>query len=127
MARYMARYQDPDGTRYGIPAYGWRTAPDGLATRRQLREMGLCPGRQPIAGQVRWRGVRRRGTSERVAYLYRIDLARPKRTPTPAQLAAVARATAARRTCRKCQTDYGHRLPEAWGGVCWRCDPTNEA
>jgi hypothetical protein len=122
----MARYQDPEGSRYGIPTYGWHTAPDGLATRRQLRALGLCPGRQPIAGQVRWRGVRRRGTCERVAYLYRIDLARPKRTPTPAQLAAVARATAARRTCRKCQTDYGHRLPEAWGGVCWLCDPDNE-
>lgn len=122
----MARYQDPEGTRYGIPTYGWHTAPDGLATRRQLRALGLCPGRQPIAGQVRWRGVRRRGTNERVAYLYRIDLARPKRDPSPAQLAAVARATAARRTCRKCQTDYGHRLPEAWGGVCWLCDPSIE-
>lgn len=122
----MARYCDPEGRRNaGMPTYGWHTAPAGLATRRQLRAMGLCPGRQPIAGQVRWRGVNRRGTRERVAYLYRVDLARPRTEPTPAQLAAVARATAARRTCRKCGTDYGYRLPEAWGRVCWLCDPSN--
>jgi hypothetical protein len=122
----MARYQDPDGRRSGgLPTYGWRTAPAGLATRRQLRDLGLRPGRQPIAGQVRWRGVKRRGTCERVAYLYRVDLARPRTEPTPAQLAAVARATAARRTCRKCGVDYGYRLPEVWDRVCWLCDPDN--
>ena len=126
MARYMTRYHDPDGTRYGMPTYGWHTAPADLATRRQLRALGLCPGRQPIAGQIRWRGVRRRGTCERVAYLYRIDLARPRRTPSDAQLRAVAHALAARRTCRKCQTDYGYRMPEAWAGICWLCDPTND-
>lgn len=32
-----------------VPDYRWRMAPDGLATRRQLREMGLRPGGQGVA------------------------------------------------------------------------------
>jgi hypothetical protein len=31
---------DPSGARFGIPTYPWRFAPDGLATRRQLRRFG---------------------------------------------------------------------------------------
>jgi hypothetical protein len=52
MTRYRARYLDPEGDRYGLPAYPWQSAPLGLATRRQLRDRGLCPGGQPIAAQV---------------------------------------------------------------------------
>ena len=87
MGRIRAAYWDPDGARYGIPTYWWQGAPRGLATRRQLRAAGLRPGRQPIAAQILWRGVG--GT--RTAYLYRVDLARPKRTATPAQRAASAK------------------------------------
>lgn len=43
---------DPAGTRHGIPTFPWRLAPDGLATRRQLRALDLRPGGQDIAGQV---------------------------------------------------------------------------
>ncbi|CAL9483282.1 hypothetical protein SUDANB146_03428 [Streptomyces sp. enrichment culture] len=32
-----------------LPAYRWRLAPDGLATRRQLRAAGLRPGGQDVA------------------------------------------------------------------------------
>ncbi|EFG09306.1 Hypothetical protein SCLAV_4232 [Streptomyces clavuligerus] len=35
---------DPDGARHGIPTFPWRCAPDGYATRRQLRADGLRPG-----------------------------------------------------------------------------------
>lgn len=85
---------DVDGSRYGVPTYYWGTAPEGLATRRQLREMGLRPNGQDIAAQaVR---PRRGGREPLTAYLYRVEAAAPKRPATPAQLAAVARATRAR-------------------------------
>lgn len=100
MSRIRAVYRDPDGARYGIPTFWWRGAPDGYATRRQLRERGLRPGGQPVAAQILWAGVG--GT--RVAYLYRLDLARPKRTATPRQRAALDRALTARRTCKSCRT-----------------------
>lgn len=43
---------DPDGVRFGVPTYPWRLAPQGLATRRQLRALGLRPGGQEVAAQV---------------------------------------------------------------------------
>ena len=52
MSAAYAECYDPTGARYGIPTYPWRLAPDGLATRRQLRARGLRPGGQPIAAQV---------------------------------------------------------------------------
>lgn len=84
---------DPNGSKYGIPTYYWGTAPAGLATRRQLRADGKQPNRQPYVA----RAVRpRRGDREPlVAHLYRVEDAAPKKPPTSAQLAAVARATRA--------------------------------
>ncbi|WP_399024168.1 hypothetical protein [Streptomyces sp. CS-7] len=35
-----------------LPVYRWRLAPDGLATRRQLRALGLRPGGQDVAAQL---------------------------------------------------------------------------
>jgi hypothetical protein len=116
MSRIRAAFYDPDGDRYGIPTYWWRGAPTGYATRRQLRAAGLCPGRQPIAAQVLWRGVG--GT--RVAYLYRLDLARPKRAATPAQLRAVRAALRARRICPTCRTLRGYYIPRSLG-ECLTC------
>lgn len=111
MSRYRKRFDDPSGGRFGIPTFGWRTAPDGWLTRRQLRARGLCPGGQPIAGQVLWIGV----GGVRVAYLYRVELAKPKRTATPAQLVAIGRALLARRTCPSCHTVYEHDIPRSLG------------
>jgi hypothetical protein len=111
MARIRAEFHDPDGTRYGIPTYWWQGAPPGYATRRQLRERGLSPGRQPIAAQVLWRGVG--GT--RTAYLYRLDLARPKRTATPAVHAALGKAMRARRTCPTCRQLRPYVIPRSLG------------
>jgi hypothetical protein len=99
------QFYDPDGRRYGIPTYPYHWAPKHLYTGRQLRVQGLRPGGQQPTAQILWR----RGL--RVAYLYRADLALPKRQATPAQLAAIAKALAARRTCPACGTEQPYCLP----------------
>ncbi|WP_410535456.1 RRQRL motif-containing zinc-binding protein [Streptomyces sp. KL2] len=100
-----------------LPVYPWRLAPDGLATRRQLRAMGLRPGGQDVAAVLR-RPRRRRGAL--VAYLYRIDRAKPVRPMTPARWAALERANTARRTCPVCGRDAGYTLPPSLG-TCVPC------
>ncbi|MFF5675285.1 RRQRL motif-containing zinc-binding protein [Streptomyces hygroscopicus] len=110
---------DPTGTTWGLPTYPWHLAPDGLVTRRQLRALGLRPGGQPIAAQV-MRRSRRRKTGVQVAYLYRLDLAKPVRPMTPARSAALAAAMRARRTCPQCSTDAGYCIPTSLG-VCVTC------
>ncbi len=92
----LAQFYDPDGERYGLPTYPYHWAPDGLLTIRQLRVKGLRPGGQDIAAQILWRRGRR------VAYLYREDLAKPKRRATINQLAAIGKALRARRICPTC-------------------------
>ncbi|MEU9655324.1 RRQRL motif-containing zinc-binding protein [Streptomyces chartreusis] len=109
---------DPSGARYGIPTYPWRLAPDGLATRRQLRAEGLRPGGQPIAAQA-MRMNRRTGTP-RVAYLYRIDRAKPVRPMTSRRWGALALAMLARRTCPACRLDVGYCIPRSHG-ICGMC------
>ncbi|WP_432758480.1 RRQRL motif-containing zinc-binding protein [Streptomyces benahoarensis] len=115
----MTRFWDPDGERYGIPTYPYRLAPEGLATRRQLRARGLRPGGQPIAAQLLWPSRRSR-TGPRAAYLYRVDAALPVRPMTPARWAALERALAARRTCPACRRDTGSTIPTSLG-VCALC------
>ncbi|WP_330469341.1 hypothetical protein OG547_35600 (plasmid) [Streptomyces longwoodensis] len=100
-----------------LPIYRWRLAPDGLATRRQLRALGLRPGGQDVAAQVE-RPRRRRGPL--VAYLYRIDAAKPVRPMTPGKRAALAKANAARRTCPACRRDAGYVIPPTLG-TCATC------
>ncbi|QBS43566.1 RRQRL motif-containing zinc-binding protein [Nocardia sp. CS682] len=82
---------DPTGERFGLPTYEWRTAPAGLVTRRQLRAMRLRPNGQDYAAylvQPRPHG----GPPRNAAYLFRTDLAAPKREASPAQRAALAKA-----------------------------------
>ncbi|MEU3514186.1 RRQRL motif-containing zinc-binding protein [Streptomyces sp. NPDC006654] len=100
-----------------LPVYPWRLAPDGLATLRQLRAQGLRPGGQGVAAQVE-RPRYRRGPL--VAYLYRVDLAKPVRPMTPARWAALAKANAARRTCPECLQDAGYVIPASLG-MCVPC------
>ena len=50
-----------------------------------------------------------------MAYLYRADLALPRRQATPAQLAAIGKALAARRTCPVCGTEKDYCLPRSTG------------
>ncbi|AYN40703.1 hypothetical protein D9753_19455 [Streptomyces dangxiongensis] len=107
----------------GLPTYRWRLAPDGLATRRQLRALGLRPGGQDVAAQLE-RPRRRRGPL--VAYLYSIEQAKPVRPMTPAKWAALAKANTARRICPECGRDAGYVIP-AELGMCAPCfDPAEE-
>ena len=92
------QFYDPEGSRYGLPTYPYHWAPAGLLTIRQLRARGLRPGGQDIAAQILWRHRKQR----RVAYLYRVEHAKPKRLATAAQLAAIGNALRARRTCPAC-------------------------
>ncbi|NUS81020.1 MAG: ferrous iron transport protein A [Streptomyces sp.] len=112
-----AKCIDPTGARHGIPTYPWRCAPDGYATRRQLRALGLRPGSQSVVVQV-LRPRYRRGPL--VAYLYRVDKALPVRPMTPAKRAALDRANTARRTCPQCRNDAGYVIPLSLG-VCVPC------
>jgi hypothetical protein len=110
LGRYIEFY-DPAGNRYGLPTYPYRYAPTEYATTRQLRAANLRPGGQPIAGQILWRHKGK----QRVAYLYHIDLAKTKRTATPAQRAAIDKALQARRTCRTCGQVKWYYIPRRWG------------
>lgn len=83
----------------GLPTFEFHAAPLGLATRRQLRARGLAPGGYGPVAQISWR---KRGCGPQFALLYRVDVATPKRTATPAQRHAIRKALAARRVCRSC-------------------------
>ena len=119
MGAAYSKCYDPAGTRYGVPTFPWKFAPDGLATRRQLREKGLRPGGQPIAAQV-MRRSRRRKSGCAVAYLYRIDRALPVRPMTSRKWGALALAMLARRTCPVCNVTYSYCLPTSLG-MCLLC------
>lgn len=118
MPAAYAKCFDPSGARYGLPTYPWRMAPDGLATRRQLRAQGLRPGGQPVAAQV-MRFNRRTG-GPRVSYLYRLDLAKPVRPMTSRKWGALALAMLARRTCPVCGLVFEYCMPR-FLGMCVLC------
>ena len=113
MSRARRRFYDPTGRRHGgVPTWPWRCAPPHLLTRRQLAARGLRPAGQPIQGQVLWYGTRRK---VRVAYLYDVAQAKPKRPATTGQRAALDKALAARRTCPTCGVDVGYCIPRSLG------------
>jgi len=102
-----------------LSIYQWGAAPDGLATRRQLAARGLRPGGQAPVGQLQ-RPRRRRPDTPLVAYLYRLDQAKPQRRLTPALLAAVWTAARSRQRCETCgRTDLGYVPRQA--APCWDC------
>lgn len=119
MSGIYGRCYDPTGARHGIPTYPWRLAPDGMATRRQLRAQGLRPGGQPIAAQL-MRRSRRRKAGVAIAFLYHVELALPVRPMTPGRSRALAAAMTARRTCPACRTDAGYCIPPTLG-MCVPC------
>ncbi|MEU7612311.1 RRQRL motif-containing zinc-binding protein [Micromonospora sp. NPDC049204] len=112
----QVEFYDPLGTRYGFPTFPYRCAPTGLATLRQLRAAGLRPGGHDPVAQIYWR----HRSNRRVAYLYRLDLAKAKRTATPAQREAIAKALLARRTCRHCGQVKPYYIPRRFG-CCLDC------
>ncbi|WP_020497636.1 RRQRL motif-containing zinc-binding protein [Sciscionella marina] len=94
----------------GLPllSHGWAPR-ELLATRRQLRELGLRPGgADPVAVLY----VRHAG-SGRVNYanLYLIAAAKPVRPMTPARKQALEAALAGRRRCYWCGEDTGRYQP----------------
>lgn len=68
--------------------YAWKAAPAHLKTRRQLRSAGLAPGGHAPVAQTETKRFGRR----QITYLYDVRLAVPKRTASPKQLLAVAKA-----------------------------------
>lgn len=89
--------------------YGW--APSGLTTGRQPAAAGLRPAGQDPVGFL----ARGSGEPARWAYLYRRDLALPKRPMTPARWAAVEAMNAALRVCPTCRADVGYRILRSLG------------
>lgn len=123
----LVAFYDPAGARHGgLPTWPWGAAPAHLLTRGQLRAQGLRPGGQPPAGQIRWRSRKAAHAGwVREALLYDERLALPRRTPSAAQLQALARALAARRWCPRCGTHAGYVLPTRLG-VCLDCATPTE-
>lgn len=60
-----------------------------------------------------------------VAYLYRIDLAKPVRPMTSRRCGALALAMLARRTCPQCRVIYSYCLPTSLG-MCILCAHSEE-
>ncbi|MEU4576038.1 RRQRL motif-containing zinc-binding protein [Nonomuraea sp. NPDC023979] len=120
MSRARMPYYDPEGKKWGFPTYPWEMAPEGMATYRQLRKLGLRPNGQGVQAQIMW-GCKKEKAGYRVAYLYRIDLAAPIRPMTPAKRAAIAKALEARKTCSDCGTVFKYVLPTRYG-ACIDCD-----
>ncbi|MGW1931123.1 RRQRL motif-containing zinc-binding protein [Streptomyces sp. NPDC001919] len=117
------KFHDPTGQTYGLPTYPRRLAPEGLATRRQLRALGLRPAGQDVAAQILWHGRRTPGTRTcpvRVAYLYLIALAAPVRPMTPGRWQAHAAMMRARRTCPECRVTQTYVIPTSLG-MCPGC------
>ncbi|WP_324608726.1 RRQRL motif-containing zinc-binding protein [Streptomyces sp. NRRL S-1824] len=87
--------------------------------------MGLSPGDNdgPVAIlRCKWCAYRPQWSCIHPTrgFLLRVDLAKPKRTPTLAQERALDRAMAARTTCPECLRRYFFCLPLRTRG---RCDP----
>ena len=91
------------GTVGGLPVLSWGWARRSeLATRRQLRAMGLRPGGAWPVAVLMFQHRRVPGRRVEFADLFLIREAKPKRTATAAQRAAIGKALLARRTCREC-------------------------
>lgn len=105
------------------PVYPWGAAPPHLATRAQLRAMGLRPGRQGVQALILWnsrRGDRPWVDGRRYAQLYDADRARPRITMTARRAAALQAALAARMTCPRCGVNRGY-VPSRRTGTCNVC------
>jgi hypothetical protein len=107
-----------------LPEYDRGAVPDGLVTRRQLRDLNLSPGGHGLAAILRCKRCAYRPqwscTHPTRAGLFSVALAVPKRVPTLAQEWALDRAMAARQTCKLCRRRYHHCLSTALG-ICLEC------
>ncbi|MGW0647954.1 RRQRL motif-containing zinc-binding protein [Streptomyces umbrinus] len=96
-----------------IPVYKRNQAPEGLATKRQLRAMGLSCGGLEVVAEVETLGPKN-------GFLYEIAKARPVRPMTLAQEYALDKAMAARQTCPECGRRFYGCLKTSLG-VCLEC------
>lgn len=122
----MSVFLDPCGDRWNLPTWPYGLAPEGLETVRQLKKRNLRPGGQAPVGQVMWRSSKQfwaKGLpyGYGIAYLYRVDLAKPRRTPSARQLEALSKAMRVRRTCRECGVEFPYCLPRRYGRTCQGC------
>lgn len=108
-----------------LPEYDRGAVPNGLATRRQLRDRGFSPGHNdgPVA-ILRCKGCAYRPQwscrHPTRGFLLRTDLAVPKRISTVAQERALDLAMAARQTCKKCGRRFYICLSKKLG-CCLEC------
>lgn len=106
----------------GLPAIPWGWAePSLLATRRQLRGMGLRPGGWSPVAVLAFQHTTPGGRSVEYADLFLIARAVPKRIATAAQRTAIAKALAARRTCQLCGREQDYYLSTI-SRLCVRCE-----
>ncbi|GAA5705616.1 hypothetical protein AQJ43_36440 [Streptomyces avermitilis] len=108
-----------------LPEHDRGAVPEGLVTRRQLRDMGLSPGGNdgPVAIlRCKWCSYRPQWSCIHPTrgFLLRVDLAVPKRVPTLAQEWALDRAMAARQTCSECRRRFYICLSKKLG-CCLEC------
>ncbi|MCX4598321.1 hypothetical protein OG819_55275 [Streptomyces sp. NBC_01549] len=96
-----------------IPVYKRNQAPEGLATKRQLRDMGLRPGGQEVVAEVETLGPKN-------GYLYENAQAKPVRPMTLAKEHALDKAMAARQTCPDCGRRFYGCLRVSLG-ICLEC------
>jgi len=113
------------GFRDALPVFGWGEAPSVLLTRSQLRDAGLRPNGQDPKGLLVFRH-HKPYARETVAELFSVELAAPRRTPTPAQLQALQHAMRARRVCVHCTVEQDYCVPTSTR-QCWACFEIEQA
>jgi hypothetical protein len=96
-----------------IPVYKRNQAPEGLATRRQLRAMGLSIRGLEVVAEVETLGPKN-------GFLYEIAKAKPVRPMTLAMEYALDKAMAARQTCPECGRRFYGCLRTSLG-ICLEC------
>ncbi len=79
--------------------------PPHYLTKTELAKLGLKPPSEPV-GYIYWK------KKHTTYYLYDQNAATPKRKPTEAQSAALAKAQATQRTCEVCDTEESYRIPK---------------
>lgn len=109
------------GYREGLPYWGYRKAPAGLVTKKQLWALHLrrSRGQEPFGLLV----FHKRGCGEQVAPLFRLDQAIPSRPMSARWQDSIAAMGRAHRTCRRCGEKFECYVPTST----WKCWPCMEA
>lgn len=111
MPRTDMAFYDPDGETHDRPTYPYGAAPAHLATRRQLALVGLRPASPVPDAYLAYRVFRK----ERVASLWDVEAAVPKRRHDTVSQRRVAAMLRARRTCGHCGRTHDYYIPRSLG------------